>query len=97
MKKSKKDTYVLSALAALAVIIMHRNKSIKGMSDPIVSIDNIRRGVKNGWYTAQLTRHNGAPAVRLSGKRTDGTYESSLYPITEADWQQLKTENYPVV
>ena len=95
MKKNK-DTYVI--VAALAVLaIMRRNKSIKGMSDPIVTIDNIRRGVRNGWYTAQLTRHNGAPAVRLSGKRTDGTYESSLYPITEADWQQLKSENYPVV
>ena len=95
MKKNK-DTYVI--VAALAVLaIMRRNKSIKGMSDPIVSIDNIRRGVRNGWYAAQLERYNGAPAVRLSGKRTDGTYESSLYPITEADWQQLKSENYPVV
>ena len=72
------------------------NKVIGAMTDTPVSLDNIRRGVANGWYTAQLTRINGAPAIRLSGTRTDDTQFVGVYPISEADWQTLKKEGYAV-
>lgn len=51
------------------------------MSDPAPTLDNLKRGIANGWYKAELTMVNGQQAVRLSGKRTDGRFYSDVYPV----------------
>ena len=76
------------------LLSVQKNKGAAGMQDDPVSLENIRRGVANGWYIAELTRVNGMPAVRLSGKVTNGKQFTDVYPITEADWQTLKSEGY---
>lgn len=89
----------ISAIVVLGLLIMasrHRNEDVAGMEDIPVSIDNIRKGVQRGWYTATLVRVNGVPAVRLSGRSADGMHYSDVFPVSEADWQQLKTEGYAV-
>ena len=74
-----------------------KHDSVDGMEDTPVSIDNIRKGVANGWYTAVLTTVDGAPAVRLSGKTATGKDFTDVYPILPEDWQTLKNEGYQVV
>ena len=69
-------------------------KGTSGMNDTPVSIDNVRRGVANGWYKAMLARVNEKPAVFLYGKNIVGQDSSGYYPISEADWQTLKNEGY---
>lgn len=71
-----------------------KNKGANGMSDKPVLIDNIRRGVSQGWYTAQLTHVNGQSAIILSGRKADGKMFSSAYPVSQADWDTLKAEGY---
>ena len=65
-----------------------------GMEDDPVSIENIRRGVANGWYACVLTRVNNTPAVRLSGRTADGKTYTDVFAVTEEDWQTLKKEGY---
>ena len=72
----------------------NRNESVYGMEDDPVSIENIRRGVANGWYTCVLTRVNSIPAVRLSGRTADGKNYTDVFAVTEEDWQTLKKEGY---
>lgn len=92
------DGIVIISILLIGGLIMRKVKGTNGMGDPVTSIENIRRGVKNGWYSAQLTRTpDGKPAVLLSGKKTDGFYTQDIYPITEADWQTLRAEGYTVV
>lgn len=67
---------------------------IEGLEDDPVSIDNIRMGVQRGWYTCVLTRVNGIPAVRLSGRTADGKTYTDVFAVTEEDWQTLKKEGY---
>lgn len=79
------------------VITEHKKKGTAGLNDPQVSLDNIRRGVANGWYTCKLVRtSDGIPAVRLSGKNTDGKYYSDVYPVSEETWQTLKNDGYGI-
>ena len=75
----------------------NRDVSVYGMEDDPVSIENIRRGVANGWYTCVLTRVNNIPAVRLSGRATDGKTYTEVFAVTEEDWNSLKNEGYKVV
>lgn len=70
---------------------------MSGMNDTPVSLENVRRGVKNGWYTAQLLRVDGMPAIRLSGKITNGRQYSDIYPLSESDYETLKSEGIPEV
>ena len=87
--------FVIGLLVAVAfVATATKNRSVDGITNQPVTLDNIHRGVANGWYTCELMRIDGAPAVRLSGNKTDGTFYSGIYPITEADWQTLKAEGY---
>ena len=91
------DGIVIIGLLLLGGALIARSaKATSGMQDTPVSIDNIRRGVKEGWYICVLTRVDGKPAVRLSGTATDGTYTTGVYPISENDWQTLKNEGYYV-
>lgn len=64
------------------------------MEDDPISIENIRRGVTNGWYTCVLTRVDNIPAVRLSGRTADGKIYTDVFAVTEEDWQTLKKEGY---
>lgn len=75
-------------------IAMAKAKGASGMQDNLVSIDNIRRGVSQGWYTAILTHKNGRPAIFLSGRTADGNTYSDIYPVSQADWDTPKAEGY---
>ena len=77
------------------LISVQKNKGAAGMQDDPVSLNNIRRGVANGWYTCTLTRVDGEPAVRLTGKTVVGGKQyTDVYPISETDWQTLRAEGY---
>ena len=93
------DGYVLLGLVALvaAVIVGSKQKAVDGLEDDPVDADKIRMGVKNGWYNCQLTIINGQPAVRLSGRTTDGNSVVDYFFITQDDWNALKAEGYTVV
>lgn len=67
------------------------------MSDPEVALDNLKRGIANGWYTAQLTIVDGQQAVRLSGKLTNGKQFSDVYPITPEVATELKQMGVPTI
>ena len=90
------DGLVIISILVLGGFLMaaSRNRSVDGMEDDPVSIENIRRGVANGWYTCVLTRVNGIPAVRLSGRTADGNTYTDVFAVTEEDWQTLKKEGY---
>ena len=90
-------TAIILGVAFAAIAGSKRNDDISGMEEDPVSIENIRRGVANGWYTCVLTRVNGSAAVRISGKVVNGKQFTDVYPITEEDWKTLKAEGYDVV
>ena len=93
------DSLVIIAILLLggfAIAAAKKHDSVDGMEDTPVSLDNIRKGVERGWYTATLCRVNGMPAVKLTGKDAQGKTYSDVFPITEADWQTLKNEGYSV-
>lgn len=83
-------------LGGFVISAMKSKDDVAGMQDRFVTIDNIRRGVKEGWYKATLLRVNGQPAVYLYGRDTNGKQTGDTYPISEADWQTLKAEGYSV-
>lgn len=86
---------ILIGILVLGGIAMAKAaKGASGMSDKPVSIENIRRGVSQGWYTAKLTHVSGQPAIILSGRTADGKVFSDVYPIAQADWDTLKAEGY---
>ena len=60
-----------------------------------ISLANIRRGIKNGWYSAQLLDMDDKYYVQLSGKRTDGSEEQGVYEISKATFDALKTDGVP--
>ena len=93
------DSLVIIAILLLggfAIAASKKAESTSGMEDAPVSLDNIRKGVARGWYSATLCRVNGAPAIHLYGKDASGNNYGDVFPITEADWQTLKNEGYNV-
>ena len=86
-----------AAVAFLAIAAKPKPNEIDGLEDTPVQIQNIRKGVKNGWYTCTLARITNIPVVRLSGRTADGKSYSDVFRISEADWQTLKREGYQVV
>lgn len=62
---------------------------VAGMQDPEASLDNIRRGVANGWYKAKRTMVNGKPAVELSGRTKDGKLYTDVYPVSLETYNKL--------
>ena len=86
---------IIGAIAAV-LIAAHKSQSVRGMSDKPVLLDNIRRGVQNGWYKAMLVRVGDKPAVHLYGKDAAGNDYGDAFPISEHDWQTLKNEGYDV-
>lgn len=81
-------TTVVCAIGLL--LIANKQRGVGKMSDPEVALDNLKRGIANGWYTAQLTMVDGKQAVRLSGKLTDGTYYQDVYPISAEVAKELR-------
>ena len=86
---------IIGAIAAV-LIASNRAQSVRGMRDNPVRLDNIRRGVANGWYKAILVRVGDKPAIHLFGKDAAGNDYGDIFPISEHDWQILKNEGYRV-
>jgi hypothetical protein len=95
------DGIVLGAIAVGIVAIAAASKQSqaakKGFDTKPVDIDSIRHGVKEGWYTATLTRLDDTPAVNLTGKLANGKDFSDSFALREVDFIALKNEGYPVV
>lgn len=86
----------LSLVVAIIWKLLHkRSQKVGAMTDPAPTIDNLKRGIANGWYQAQLTTVDGKPAVRLSGKLTNGKLYSDVYPITAEVQAELKQMGVP--
>lgn len=81
----------LSLAVAIAWKLLSKKKSgVGAMSDQAPTLDNLKRGIANGWYTARLTIVDGQQAVELSGKLTNGQLYSDVYPITSAVAKELQ-------
>ena len=81
-------------VAGVLLYAASKDNSVNGMTNAIVSLENIRNGVANGWYTCTLTYVNGTPAVFLSGRTMNGKMFADVYPITQADYNTLKADGY---
>lgn len=88
-------TTVVCAIGLL--LIANKQRGVGSMDDHAVALDNLKRGIANGWYTAQLTMVNGQQAVRLSGKLVNGKQYSDVYPITSEVAAELKQMGIPTV
>ena len=89
----------ISISAALALFaIAAKPATVDGMMDEApVTADNVRRGVQNGWYSAELLKVDNIPAVRLSGKTMKGEPYTGIYQISAKEWDELKAEGFPVI
>lgn len=86
-----KNYWLLLAIGiGVVTVLAGKKKSISGMSDAAPTLDNLKRGIANGWYIAELTVVNGQQAVRLSGKLTNGKQYSDVYPVTPEVAQELR-------
>ena len=83
--------------AAFVWKLLSKQKSVGKMSDPAPTLENLKRGIANGWYTAQLTMVDGKQAVRLSGKLINGKQFSDVYPITTEVATELKQMGVPTI
>ena len=88
-------TTVVCAIGLL--LIANKQRGVGKMSDPEVALDNLKRGIANGWYTAQVTIIDGQQAVRLSGKLINGKQFSDVYPITPEVATELKQMGVPTI
>lgn len=88
---------VALGVALLWKLLDKKKSGVGSMSDPAPTLDNLKRGISNGWYTAELVTVNGQQAVRLSGKLTNGEYYSDIYPITSEVAAELKQMGVPTV
>lgn len=83
------------ALGAAAVgLLFARTRKIVGagsMQDTPVSLENVRKGIARGWYSAQLCTVDGRPAVKLSGTANGKPY-SDYYPVTQSTWDALRKD-----
>lgn len=88
----------LALAAAVTWKLLHkRSQKVGALTDPMPTLDNLKRGIANGWYTAELVIVDGKQAVRLSGKLIDGKYYSDVYPITEEVATELRAMGVPTV
>ena len=86
-------TTVVCAIGLL--LIANKQRGVGSMSDAPVALENLKRGIANGWYQAQLTTVGGKSAVRLSGKLINGKPYSDVYPITAEVQTELKQMGVP--
>lgn len=91
MKKNVLPIIYTSVIVAIGLVLIANNQSkVSGMTDAAPALENLKRGIANGWYTAELTMVNGQQAVRLSGKLTNGKQYSDVYPVTPEVAQELR-------
>lgn len=91
MKKGSFSLIFTIAIIAWGLAKMRKKmKYVSGMTDAAPTLENLKRGIANGWYTAELTVVNGQQAVRLSGKLTNGKQYSDVYPVTPEVAQELR-------
>lgn len=83
----KKITPIILAIAA-GVALWWKCRKNSGE----ISLANIRRGIKNGWYSAQLLDMDGKYYVQLTGKNTKGETEQGVYDISKATFDALKAD-----
>lgn len=88
-------TTVVCAIGLL--LIANKQRGVGKMSDPEVALENLKRGIANGWYTAHLIMVDGKQAVRLSGKLINGKQFSDVYPITTEVAAELKQMGVPTI
>lgn len=98
----KKKTSYLPIIGTIAVaiglvILANKQSSIGAMNDAAPTIENLKRGIANGWYKAELVMVNSQQAVRLSGKLTNGKQYSDVYPITPDVASELRKIGVPTV
>ena len=93
----KNGVVILGALAAVAIIAAAAKKCPTGAYNPeYISLENIRRGVSEGWYEINgLYASGGRFFVSLKGKTTDGEEFVGTYEISASDFNILKIEGYP--
>lgn len=91
----KPITAIGLALAAAVAwkLLKKRSEKIGAMTDPMPTLENLKRGIANGWYTAKLTTINGQQAVELSGKLTNGQFFADVYPISPDVAEEIKKIN----
>lgn len=98
---AKKKSYlpiIATIVVAIGLVKLANEKSSVGAMDDIPpTLENLKRGIANGWYQAQLTMVNGQQAVRLSGKLTNGREYSDVYPVTPEVAAELKRMGVPTV
>lgn len=98
MKKGNLSLIFTLLLMTIGVArIRKKLNEVSGMTDAAPTLDNLKRGMANGWYQAQLTMVNGRQAVRLSGKLTNGREYSDVYPVTPEVAAELKRMGVPTV
>ena len=99
MKKKTSYLPIIGSIVVLMglVILANKQSSIGAMNDAAPTIENLKRGIANGWYKAELVVVNGQQAVRLSGKLTDGRFYSDVYPVTPEVASELRKIGVPVV
>lgn len=91
MKKNFLPLIYTSVVVAIGlVLIANKQSKVSGMNDAAPALENLKRGIANGWYKAELVMVNGRQAVRLSGKLTDGKQYSDVYPVTPEVAQELR-------
>lgn len=96
-KKYLQYLYTTVVCAIGLLLIANKQSGVGSMSDAPVALDNLKRGIANGWYKAAITSVNGKLAVKLSGKLIDGKFYEDVYPITPEVADQLKQMGVPVV
>lgn len=98
MKKKYLPYLYTTVVCAIGLLLIdNKQRGVGSMSDAPVALENLKSGIANGWYTAQLTMVNGQQAVRLSGKLTNGKQYSDVYPITPEVAAELKQMGVPTV
>lgn len=91
MKKGNFSLIFTIATIAWGLAKMRKKiEHVSGMTDAAPTLENLKRGIANGWYTAELTMVNGRQAIRLSGKLTNGKKYSDVYPVTPEVAQELR-------
>lgn len=98
---AKKKSYIpiiATIVVAIGLVkLANQQSSVGAMDDIPPTLENLKRGIANGWYQAQLTMVNGQQAVRLSGKLINGRQYSDVYPVTPEVAAELKRMGVPTV
>ena len=87
------STLLLLLLGGAALYLIDRKakaKPVGKLSDEPLDLDNILRGVSEGWYTARPQIMDGfGYVVWLAGKKADGQFYEEVFPIREETYNAL--------